>query len=139
GRTFAQPPVAPPNTTFNGMIVRMQEPQNLEMPFGSLSDWKVPNDRFYVRAHFAVPKVDPATYKLSVEGHVEAPFALTLDELKKLPPTTAPLTLECAGNSRGFLVPQARGLSWGHGAVGNADWTGVPLSTLLERAKPKAG
>ena len=38
GRTFAQPPAVPQNTTFNGMIVRMQEPQNLEMPFGSLSD-----------------------------------------------------------------------------------------------------
>lgn len=139
GRAAAQPPVAPQNATFNGMIVRMHEPQNLEMPFGSLSEWKVPNDRFYVRSHFAVPKVDPATYKLTVEGHVEAPFTLSLDELKKLPPVTAPLTLECAGNSRVLLVPQARGLQWGNGAVGNADWTGVPLAALLERAKPKAG
>jgi DMSO/TMAO reductase YedYZ molybdopterin-dependent catalytic subunit len=49
------------------------------------------------------------------------------------------MTLECAGNSRVFLVPPVRGLQWGHGAVGNAEWTGTPLSGLLERAKPKSG
>ena len=48
-------------------------------------------------------------------------------------------TLECAGNSRVFLVPAVRGSQWGHGAVGNANWTGVPLGAVLERAKLKAG
>ena len=42
--------------------------------------------------------------------------------------------VECAGNSRVFLVPQADGAQWGLGAVGNAEWTGVPLADLLERA-----
>ena len=132
-RSSAQPPVA------NAMIVRMQEPQNLEMPFGSLAGWTVPTERFYVRSHFAVPPVDPKAFKLVVEGHVENRLELTLDELKALGGATAPLTLECAGNSRVFLVPQARGLQWGHGAVGNAAWTGIPLGALLDRAKPKAG
>ena len=122
-----------------GMIVRMHEPQNLEMPFHTLAEWKVPTERFYVRSHFAVPKVDAAAYTLSVEGHVEQPFTVSLAELKKLPATARPLTLECAGNGRVYLVPQARGLQWGNGAVGNADWTGVPLAALLERARPKAG
>ena len=35
--------------------------------------------------------------------------------------------LECAGNSRVFLVPQVEGAQWELGAVGNAEWTGVPL------------
>jgi DMSO/TMAO reductase YedYZ molybdopterin-dependent catalytic subunit len=43
-------------------------------------------------------------------------------------------TLECAGNSRVFLVPSVPGAQWELGAVGNAEWTGVALSTLLERA-----
>jgi DMSO/TMAO reductase YedYZ molybdopterin-dependent catalytic subunit len=42
--------------------------------------------------------------------------------------------LECAGNSRVFLVPQVEGAQWELGAVGNAEWTGVPLRALLERA-----
>jgi DMSO/TMAO reductase YedYZ molybdopterin-dependent catalytic subunit len=43
-------------------------------------------------------------------------------------------TLECAGNSRVFLVPPVQGAQWELGAVGNAEWTGVPLRALLDRA-----
>jgi DMSO/TMAO reductase YedYZ molybdopterin-dependent catalytic subunit len=43
-------------------------------------------------------------------------------------------TLECAGNSRVFLVPQVQGAQWELGAVSNAEWTGVSLRALLERA-----
>jgi DMSO/TMAO reductase YedYZ molybdopterin-dependent catalytic subunit len=53
---------------------------------------------------------------------------------------TAPVTLECAGNNRNFLEPKVKGVQWHLGAVGNAEWTGVPLSVLLDRAtlKPNA-
>src|SRR5437762_605834 len=44
-------------------------------------------------------------------------------------------TLECAGNGRVFLVPQVQGAQWELGAVSNAEWTGVPLRALLERAE----
>lgn len=136
GRTRAEAPAA---RDFQGMIVRQHEPRNLEMPFGSLTEWTVPAERFYVRSHFALPKIDPAGFKLVVEGHVENRLELSLAEVKKLAAVTTPLTLECAGNGRVFLVPAARGLQWAHGGVGNADWTGVPLAALLERAKPRAG
>src|SRR5262249_42453413 len=126
------PQAAPP---YPGMTIRMEEPRNLEFPFSTLSDFKVPTERFFVRAHFAVPKVDLANYKLTVEGHVENPLSLTLDEVRKLPQVTKPLLLECAGNGRVFLIPQGRGLQWGLGAVGNAEWTGTPLAAILERAK----
>src|SRR5215210_7270576 len=51
-----------------------------------------------------------------------------------MPSETRVATLECAGNSRVFLVPQMPGAQWELGAVSNAEWTGVPLSMLLERA-----
>ena len=51
-----------------------------------------------------------------------------------MPCETRVATLECAGNSRVFLVPQVQGAQWELGAVSNAQWTGVPLSTLLHRA-----
>jgi len=50
------------------------------------------------------------------------------------PSETRVAILECAGNSRVFLVPQVEGAQWELGAVGNAQWTGVPLGALLERA-----
>jgi DMSO/TMAO reductase YedYZ molybdopterin-dependent catalytic subunit len=69
-----------------------------------------------------------------MDGAVKKPFAITLNELKNLPAKTIVATLECAGNSRVFLVPQKPGAQWELGAVGNAEWTGVPLATLLDRA-----
>jgi DMSO/TMAO reductase YedYZ molybdopterin-dependent catalytic subunit len=54
--------------------------------------------------------------------------------LRDLPSETRVAILECAGNSRVFLVPQVEGAQWELGAVGNAEWTGVPLAALLERA-----
>jgi DMSO/TMAO reductase YedYZ molybdopterin-dependent catalytic subunit len=134
-----QTPAPPGAPAYPGMTIRMEEPRNLEFPFSTLSDFKVPTERFFVRAHFAVPKVDLANYKLAVEGHVENPLSLTLDELKKLPQVTKSLLLECAGNGRVFLIPQGRGLQWGLGGVGNAEWTGTPLGAILERAKVRAG
>lgn len=126
-----------PAADFPGLIVRQAEPQNLEMPFASLSDWVVPTEQFYVRSHFPVPKLDSREFKLVVEGHVQKRLELTLDDVKKLGEGTRPLTMECAGNGRVFLTPAVRGLQWGHGAVGNANWNGIPLGTLLDLAKPK--
>ena len=51
-----------------------------------------------------------------------------------MPSETRVATLECAGNGRVFLIPQVEGAQWELGAVGNAEWTGVPLGALLERA-----
>jgi DMSO/TMAO reductase YedYZ molybdopterin-dependent catalytic subunit len=123
----------------DGLIVRNQEPRNLETPLSELAHDITPNEKFYVRSHFAVPGVDPKTYKLTVEGHVEKKLELTLDDLKAMEAVSKPVTLECAGNSRVFLTPAARGLQWGNGAVGNAKWTGVALGAILERARVKAG
>src|SRR5258707_7084511 len=51
-----------------------------------------------------------------------------------MPCETRLAALECAGNGRVFLIPHVEGAQWGLGAVGNAEWTGVPLGALLERA-----
>jgi DMSO/TMAO reductase YedYZ molybdopterin-dependent catalytic subunit len=59
---------------------------------------------------------------------------LTRDDLLKMPARTVTATLECAGNGRAFLKPKVKGVPWQLGAVGNAEWTGVPLAAVLERA-----
>jgi DMSO/TMAO reductase YedYZ molybdopterin-dependent catalytic subunit len=48
-----------------------------------------------------------------------------------------PATLECAGNNRNLLETKVKGVQWGLGAVGTAEWTGVPLASILDRAKVK--
>jgi DMSO/TMAO reductase YedYZ molybdopterin-dependent catalytic subunit len=117
-----------------GLIIRQKEPTNLEMPFDRVDSYLTPTELFYIRSHFPVPKLDLADYRLRVDGAVRNPLALSYKELREMPSETRIATLECAGNSRVFLVPQARGAQWELGAVGNAEWTGVPLRALLERA-----
>jgi len=121
------------------LIVREQDPLNLEMPFSSLDGFITPNESFYVRCHFPIPEISASDWRLRIEGEVEAPFELSYDELRTMESRTITATLECAGNNRIFLEPKAKGVQWGLGAVGNAKWTGVPLAAVLERAKPKAG
>jgi DMSO/TMAO reductase YedYZ molybdopterin-dependent catalytic subunit len=116
------------------MIIREKEPANLEMPFGLLDGWTTPNELFYIRSHFPVPEVDLQDWRLKVEGAVECPLAFTYDDLHSLPMQAVPATLECAGNSRVFLVPKVKGTQWELGAVGNAHWTGVSLGDLLRKA-----
>jgi DMSO/TMAO reductase YedYZ molybdopterin-dependent catalytic subunit len=116
------------------LVVRSREPENLEFPFERLNSFITPNDSFYVRNHFPRPQVDVNTWRLRVEGAVERPLALSLDDIRGMATRNQSAFLECAGNNRSFLRPQARGVQWDTGAVGNAEWAGVPLAALLDRA-----
>ncbi len=117
----------------DGRIVRSEEPLNLEMPFETVESFITPTNSFYVRTHFPIPKIDRDAWWLHLEGEVEKPFAINYEQLLKLESLTVPVTLECAGNNRNFLEPKVKGVQWGLGAVGTAEWTGVPLSVLLDR------
>jgi DMSO/TMAO reductase YedYZ molybdopterin-dependent catalytic subunit len=117
------------------MITRENEPPNLEMPFSALDDFVTPNQQFYIRCHFPIPKINERDWRLKIEGKVARPFEVTMDDLRQMPTHTITATLECAGNSRVFLVPKVKGVQWELGAVGNADWTGVRLGDLLQRAE----
>ena len=125
-------------TTPAEIIVRNDWPEHWETAVGVLGNaWLTPNDRFFVRSHFPVPTIDPATWRLEVTGLVRQPLSFTLEEVGGLPKVDAVHVLECAGNGRGLMkLPNTSGTQWGRGAVGNARWRGVPLSDLLRRAEP---
>src|SRR3984893_10227267 len=118
-----------------GMIIRQKEPKNLEAPFDQIDSYLTPNELFYIRSHFPIPNLDSDSYRLRIDGAVRRPLALSYEELRSMRSETRVATLECAGNSRVFLVPQALGAHGELGAVSNAEWTGVPLRALLERAE----
>jgi DMSO/TMAO reductase YedYZ molybdopterin-dependent catalytic subunit len=120
-----------------GKIVRSESPLNLEMPFEKLEGFLTPTESFYVRTHFPIPSINRDAWWLHVEGDVENPFAINYEQLLKVESVTVPVTLECAGNNRIFLEPSVKGVQWGLGAVGTAEWTGIPLSVLLDRAAVK--
>src|SRR6266851_3077285 len=122
----------------DGKIVLSEQPLVLETPLEKLDGFITPTKSFYVRSHFPIPKIDSNKWRLRVEGEVEKPFEINFDDLIKLESQKIPATLECAGNSRSFLEPKVKGVQWRLGGVGNAEWTGVPLSILLDRAGVKS-
>lgn len=117
-----------------GLIVREKDPDNFEFPFTKLDSFLTPNELFYVRNHFTAAKIEAMTWKLNVVGAVEKPLELTYDQVLALPSRTVAVTLECAGNGRAFLDPKAKGVQWELGAVSTAEWTGVTLATILDKA-----
>lgn len=114
-------------------------PENSETPMDSVHGWVTPNRLFFVRNHFPVPSTERAGWKLRIEGLVDQPVQLTFDELLAMPQRSVFATVECAGNGRSFLHERHPGVQWGAGAIGHAEWTGVPLSAVLEKAGVKRG
>src|SRR6195256_1653333 len=124
------------------LILQRSRPPLLETPF-EVFDESVftPNDRFFVRWHWAVipTELNVETFRLAVRGHVAKEEMLTLDDILALPRVELVAVNQCSGNSRGYFQPRVPGGQWSHGAMGNARWTGVRLKDVLDRAGVKAG
>jgi DMSO/TMAO reductase YedYZ molybdopterin-dependent catalytic subunit len=108
--------------------------RNHAMPMETLRDDLTPPGLHYVLTHYDIPAVDPATWRLEVDGAVRRPLTLDLAALQALPRHTVRVTMECAGNGRAALEPRPLSQPWLDGAVGTADWTGVRLGDLLAEA-----
>lgn len=135
GPATADPAGAPPDEA--GLVIHRGDPLNCEIALPALIGGVVmPNARFYVRNHFPTPMIDAAGFRLRIGGAVERPMELTLRELRSMPAQTMVATLECAGNGRASLDPPVPGEPWQHGAVSTAEWTGVSLREILDRAGP---
>lgn len=113
--------------------------RNHALPMEALREDVTPAGLHYVLTHYDIPRVDPATWRLQIGGCVERPLNLDLDSLTSMPSRTVRVTLECAGNGRAALSPRPVSQPWLDGAVGTADWTGVPLADLLGDAGVEDG
>lgn len=123
-----------------GLVMHRAEPLNCETSIPALIGGVVmPNARFYVRNHFATPILDEASFRLDVHGLVERPLRLRLRDVQNMPSQTLVATLECAGNGRAMFEPAADGEQWRFGAVSTAEWTGVPLVEIIDRAGANTG
>jgi DMSO/TMAO reductase YedYZ molybdopterin-dependent catalytic subunit len=118
------------------LVVVTPEPFNAETPLEEQRGVITPASIHYVRNHFPIPRWE----QLVVEGEVEHALRLGLEDLASMPTRSLVVTLECAGNGRAYLDPPVAGEQWRVGAVGTAEWTGVPLRHVLELARisPKA-
>ena len=118
-----------------GLVVHRAHPLNGETSVPDLMGGVImPNARFYVRNHFQIPHLDAAAYRLNVGGLVARKLSFSLRELRQMASQTMLATLECAGNGRTKFDPPIPGEKWDMGAVSTAEWTGVPLTEILDRA-----
>lgn len=119
------------------LILQRSRAPLLETPLELLGREAItPNDAFFVRWHYAdIPlSVDADAFRLRIGGAVRRPLALSLADLLALPRVELVAVNQCSGNSRGHFSPRVPGAQWGHGAMGNARWTGVRLKDVLDRA-----
>jgi DMSO/TMAO reductase YedYZ molybdopterin-dependent catalytic subunit len=98
-----------------------------EFDLSLLGECHTPNDLFFVREHFPAPSIAAEKWKLEFTGAVASPFAISYEELLQQPRQTLSATLECAENPAGG------------GLVSHAEWVGVSLGKLLEKARPSDG
>lgn len=121
------------------MVVHETEPYNAEPPPGGLADRPLTDvESFYSRNHGPIPDLDAAAWRLRIDGLVQHPLELSLNELRdRFDASTVVATLQCAGNRRQGLI-EVRDIAgedpWGPGATSTARWTGVRLAEVLAGA-----
>ncbi|HEX6873381.1 MAG TPA: sulfite oxidase, partial [Micromonosporaceae bacterium] len=108
--------------------------RNHGMPLEALRYDLTPAGLHYLLVHYDIPAVDPARWRLVLDGAVDRPLELDLAAVTARPRVSLPVTLECAGNGRARLHPRPVSQPWLVEAVGTAEWTGTPLAPLLREA-----
>jgi sulfane dehydrogenase subunit SoxC len=88
----------------------------------------------YHASHF--PAIDAQQHRLTIHGMVDRPLSFSLEELKRLPSVTRIHFLECHANGSPLIHGtgnQNMGLpvQYVWGMTSCSEWTGVPLSVLL--------
>ena len=109
-------------------------------PLQKLRGTITPNGLHFEVHHGGRPEIDPENHRLMIHGLVDRPLQFDLASLDRYPMVSRVHFIECAGN--GFLnavetEPQDVGLDVLAGLVSNAEWTGIPLSILMEEAGVK--
>ncbi len=97
-----------------------------------------PSSLHYFNSHgYDPPDVDPRQHRLMIHGFVDRPLIFALEELKRLPSVSRTHFVECAGNSSPSHLRQKTSeptIQPMHGWTSCSEWTGVPLSLLLNEA-----
>ena len=105
-------------------------------PLEALEGTITPNGLHFTRNHAPVPDIDPAAHRLLIHGLTQRPLEFTMDALARYPLVSRTCFIECAGNSFYHSLSQPKQIGVGviHGMLSSAQWTGVPLSVLLNEA-----
>jgi sulfane dehydrogenase subunit SoxC len=117
----------------------------------NFSDWSMtplhqqlgivtPNGLMFERHHNGVPDIDPDEHRLVIHGMVKQPLVFSMSDLVRYPSVSRFHFLECSGNGlTDWLKAASKTVQQSHGLLSCAQWTGVPVATLLDEARVTPG
>lgn len=112
----------------------------------NFSDWSMtplhqqlgtvtPNGLIYERHHNGVPDINPDQHRFAIHGMVRQPLVFTMADLMKYPSVSRFQFMECSGNGlTDWLKASSKTVQQTHGLLSCAQWTGIPVATLLQEA-----
>ncbi len=119
---------------YPGLEILSPDPENAQAGAREVYDEQfiTPREDHYIRNHYTSPDIDAEDWTLTlVMGDEE--MELTMDEIMNDYSTeTVTHAMQCSGNGRSFFEPGVSGNQWHYGAVGNAQWTGTPVSEVMD-------
>jgi sulfane dehydrogenase subunit SoxC len=94
-----------------------------------------PNGLFFERHHAGVPDIDPEHHELVIHGMVKQPLRFSMSQLMQYPALSRIYFLECSGNGlTDWTKAASTTVQQSHGLLSCAQWTGIPVATLLDEA-----
>ncbi|MFN8193179.1 MAG: molybdopterin-dependent oxidoreductase [Nocardioidaceae bacterium] len=103
-------------------------PRGARVGLPGITPWRTPVEDFYqVHTAIVVPKIDPNEWSLRIHGMVDREVLLTYQQLLEREKTEMWVTINCVSNPVGGNL------------IGNAWWSGVRISDLLDMAGVRHG
>lgn len=91
-----------------------------------------PSGLHFERSHGGTAVIDPAGHSLYVHGMVRQPKKFSMRDVRRFPSISRILFVECSGNGlTEWTKPTMKTVQMTHGLTSTSEWTGVPLSTIL--------
>ncbi len=118
------------------VLVNKQNQSDWSMtPLQNAQGIVTPNGLFYERHHNGVPDIDPDQHVLAIHGMVRQPLTFSMSDLMRYPSVSKFYFMECSGNGlTDWLKPASKTVQQSHGLLSCAQWTGIPVSWLLDEA-----
>jgi sulfane dehydrogenase subunit SoxC len=99
-----------------------------------------PSGLHFERSHGGTATIDPASHSLYVHGWVKQAKKFSMKDVRRFPSLSRIMFLECSGNGlTEWSKPTLKTVQGTHGLTSTSEWTGVPLSTILNEVGVRPG
>jgi sulfane dehydrogenase subunit SoxC len=114
-------------------LTRRRESSIAFTPLQGLFGIITPSGLHFERHHAGWHDIDPASHRLMINGLVTTPKVYTVGDLMRLPSVSRMHFIECGANTAmDWASPAVPSVQYTHGMLSCCEFTGVPLSLLLE-------